>query len=151
MEEVNKIVIDDLNRLITICIDGKEGYQEAAVNADSAVLRSMFAGYSAERAGFAEQLKEEVIKLGGNPEPNHGPFGSLHRAWMDVKAALSARDNKAVLGACIIGEQEAIRAYSAILKKNQVAPQIRALLNEQRSNIEETSDKLEGVFETIES
>jgi uncharacterized protein (TIGR02284 family) len=151
MEEINKIVIDDLNHLITICTDGKYGYQEAAEDADSAVLRAMFAGYSAERAEFSEQLKEEVRKLGGNPEGNGGAFGGVHRAWMDVKAALSAKDNKAVLGACIAGEQEAIKAYSTILKKNQVDAETRAILNQQRSNIEETLNKVEGLYEMIES
>lgn len=151
MEQVNKIVIDDLNHLITICTDEKDGYQEAAGDADSAMLRSMFAGYSAERAEFSEQLKAEVRKLGGNPRNNGGPFGTVHRAWMDVKAALSARDNKAVLGACITGEREAIKAYSAVLKKNLVAPETRAVLNQQRSTIEETLNTVEGLFETIES
>ena len=151
MEEVNKIVIDDLNHLITICTDGKDGYQEAAEDADSAVLRSMFAGYSAERAEFSEKLKEEVRKLGGNPDRNGSPFGGVHKAWIDVKTALSARDSKAGLSACITGEQEAIKAYSAVLKKNQVAAETRSILNQQRSNIEETLNKVEGLFETIES
>lgn len=151
MEEVNKIVIDDLNHLITICTDGKYGYRDAAEDADSAVLRAMFAGYSAERAEFSEQLKEEVRKLGGNPNHNGGPFGEVHRAWMDIKTALSAKDSKAVLGACITGEKAAIKAYSNVLKKNQVAAEIRAILNQQRSNIEETLNKVEGLYDTIES
>jgi uncharacterized protein (TIGR02284 family) len=151
MEEVNKSVIDDLNYLITICNDGKYGYQEAAEDADSAVLRAMFAGYSAERAEFSEQLIVEVQKLGGNPDRNGGPFGGVHRAWMNVKTALSAKDSRAVLAACITGEQAAIKAYSAVLKKNQVAAETRALLNQQRSNIEETLNTVEGLYDTIES
>ena len=151
MEEVNKIVIDDLNHLITICTDGKYGYQEAAEDADSAVLRAMFAGYSAERAEFSEQLKEEVRRLGGNPDRVSGPFGGVHKAWIDVKTALTAKDSKAVLGACITGEQEAIKAYSNVLKKNQVDTETRAILNQQRSTIEETLNKVEGLYDTIES
>jgi uncharacterized protein (TIGR02284 family) len=151
MEEVDKIVIDDLNQLVTICNDGKYGYQAAAEDADSAVLRAMFAGYSTERARFSEQLSAEIQNLGGNPDQGGGPFAAINRAWTDLKTAIAAKDNKAVLGACISGEQAAIKAYTAVLKKNQVSREIRGILNQQRSSIEETLSKVESLYETIES
>ena len=151
MEDVNKKLIDDLNHLVTICNDGKYGYETAAEDADSAALRAMFSEYSAERAEFTEQLKSEIRKFGGDPDHGGGPIGAIHRAWIDVKTALSSKDNKAVLGACITGEKAAVNAYSDVLQKNQLPAETRALLNEQRRNIEETLYKVESLHETIES
>jgi len=151
MEHINKELIDGLNHLVTICMDGKYGYEVAAEDADSAALRAMFSGYSAERALFSQQLKAEIKKFGGDPEHGGGPLGAIHRAWIDVKTALSSKDNKAVLGACITGEKAAVNAYNDVLKKNELPAETRALLNEQRRNIEEALNKVEGLHDMIES
>lgn len=151
MEHINKELIDGLNHLITICNDGKYGYEVAAEDADSAALRDMFSGYSAERAEFSQQLKAEIKKFGGEPDHGGGPLGAIHRAWIDVKTALSSKDNKAVLGACITGEKAAVNAYNDVLKKNELPVETRALLNEQRRNIEEALNKVEGLHDMIES
>lgn len=151
MEDVNKKLIDDLNHLVTICNDGKYGYETAAEEADSAALRAMFSGYSAERAEFTQQLESEIRKFGGDSDHGGGPIGAIHRAWMDVKTALTSKDNKAVLGACITGEKAAVNAYSDVLEKNQLPSDTRALLNQQRRSIEETLYKVESLHDTIES
>ena len=151
MEDLNKRLIDGLNHLVTICNDGKYGYETAAEDADSAALRAMFKGYSQERAEFTQQLNEEIRKLGGNPNQGGGPLGAIHRTWMDVKTALSSKDNKAVLGACITGEKAAVNAYSDVLENNEWPADTRALLNQQRRSIEETLNKVEGLHDTIES
>jgi uncharacterized protein (TIGR02284 family) len=151
MEDLNKQLIDDLNHLITICNDGKYGYETAAEDADSAALRAMFSGFSAERSEYSQQLKAEIRKLGGDANHGGGPLGAIHRAWIDVKTALTSKDNRAVLGACITGEKAAVKAYNSVLKNNELPAETRALLNEQRRNIEEALNKVEGLHETIES
>jgi uncharacterized protein (TIGR02284 family) len=151
MEDLNNKLIDDLNHLITICNDGKQGYETAAEDADSAALRAMFSGYSAERAEFVQQLKTEIKKAGGDPDHGGGPLGAIHRAWIDVKSALTSKDNKAVLGACITGEQAAVNAYNEFLENNTLLAETRAILNQQRRNIEEALNKVEGLHEMIES
>ena len=151
MENLNEKLIDDLNSLIIINIDGKNGYETASEDAASAALRSTFSAYSKERAEFAQQLKTEIIKMGGNLENGAEPSDEVSRAWLDVKTALSSRDNKVVLNACIVGEKAAVKAYDAVLKNNELPPKIRAVLNNQRRNIEEALDEVEGLFEMIES
>ena len=151
MDNSHRRLINDLNHLITICNDGKHGYKTAASDADSSALRAMFSEYSAEREVFSEQLNEEIRKAGGNPEHDGGPLGAFHRAWIDVKAALSSKDNKAVLGACITGENAAVNAYNNVLENNELPADTRAILNKQRRIIEEALDRVEGLHETIES
>jgi uncharacterized protein (TIGR02284 family) len=111
----------------------------------------MFSAYSAERAEFSEQLKAEVKNAGGKPDHGGGPLGAVHRAWIDVKTALSSKDNKAILGACITGERAAFNAYCDVLENNNLPTETRAILNLQRRNIEEALNKVEGLHEMIES
>ena len=151
MENLNEKLIDDLNSLIIINIDGKNGYDTASEDATSAALRFTFSAYSKERSEFAQQLKTEIINMGGSLENGAEPSDEVSRAWLDVKTALSSKDNKVVLEACIVGEKAAVKGYDAVLKNNELPPKIKAVLNDQRRNIEEALDEVEGLFEMIES
>ncbi|WP_026897217.1 ferritin-like domain-containing protein [Daejeonella oryzae] len=151
MENTNEKLIDDLNHLLTICNDGKYGYETAAEDADSAALKGMFLAYSLQRADFANVLRQEITKAGGDPDKGGGPLGAIHRAWIDVKSALSSKDNKAVLGACVTGEKAAVSAYNGVLENIGLHSELRSVLNEQRRNVEEALTKVEGLHNTIES
>ena len=149
MENYNKELVDQLNHLITICNDGKYGYETAAQDAESHLLKVMFLTNSVERTHFVNVLHEEVRKAGGNPEEGGGPLGAIHRAWIDVKTALSTKDDKAVLGACITGERAALNAYDDVLEKNYLSAYLRNVLTDQRFNIEEILNKVEAMHEKI--
>lgn len=150
MENANEKIIDHLNHLITICNDGKYGYETAAEDADSAALRSTFIAHSTERRQFADALKAEVIKLGGDPDKGGGPVGALHRAWIDVKTALSSDDNKAVLSACMTGDTAAVNAYDEVLNDTVIPAELRVILNNQRREVEDALREITVLHNTIE-
>lgn len=147
--EVNERLVDNLNHLISICNDGKYGYETAAEDADSPELKSIFMGYSAQRAGYVTELKQFVRSAGGDPDKGGGPLGALHRAWIDVKSALSSKDNKAVLGACITGEEAAVKAYDEVLNETNTPSNIRDILMRQRTGIQEALNKVQSLHNTV--
>lgn len=150
--ENNEKVVDHLNHLIEICNDGKYGYETAADDAESSELKSMFMGYSSQRAQYVSELKQQVRALGEDPDKGGGPLGALHRAWIDVKSALSSKDNKAVLGACITGEKAAVEAYDDAINDADIMPvNIRQMLITQRSGIQEALNKVTSLHQTVNS
>ncbi|MDB5119237.1 MAG: hypothetical protein JWN56_455 [Sphingobacteriales bacterium] len=151
MENSNKELVKHLNHLVTICKDGVYGYQNAAEDADSEALKAMFMEYSNQRETAISQLNREIRKLGGSTDEGGGPLGAMHRAWMDLKAALSTKDNKAVLGACLTGERAAINAYNDVLAENYLPIELRSLLAEQRLDIQDALYQIETLHQTIES
>lgn len=115
-------------------------------------LKSMFMGYSAQRSEYTNELKQHIRAEGSNPDKGGGPLGALHRAWIDVKAALSSKDNKAVLGACITGENAAISAYDEVINdSNNLPVTIREMLITQRSGVQEALNKVRSLHETVNS
>lgn len=150
--ENNEKMIDHLNHLVSICNDGKFGYETAAEDAGSSELRSMFMGYSSERAEYASQLKQQIRTLGGDPDKGGGPLGALHRAWIDVKSALTSKDNKAVLGACITGEKAAVEAYDDVINDVDNLPvNVRQMLITHRRGIQEALNKVMSLHQTVNS
>lgn len=150
MENDGQKLIDHLNHLITICNDGKYGYETAAEDAGSAALRSTFIAHSTERGQFADALKAEVIKLGGIPDEGGGPVGALHRAWIDVKTALTSNDNKTVLSACMTGDTAALNAYDEVLNDPVLTPELRVMLLNQRREVEDALRETTVLHNTIE-
>ncbi|MGH9819541.1 MAG: ferritin-like domain-containing protein [Pyrinomonadaceae bacterium] len=107
----NNEVISSLNKLIETCKDGQEGFKMAAEGVERSDLKSFFYEYSQQRSQFAGELQTLVQTLGGDPE-NSGSFsGALHRGWMNLRSAVTGKDELAILNECERGEDSAKNAY----------------------------------------
>ncbi len=107
----NETVISKLNGLIQIARDGQEGFKDAAEGVERSDLKTTFYEFSQQRAEFTGVLQELVRSLGGDPE-NSGSFsGAIHRGWIDIKSAVTGKDEEAILNECERGEDFAKEAY----------------------------------------
>lgn len=112
----NDEVISTLNGLIETCRDGQEGFKQAAEGVERSDLKTLFYEFSQQRASFVGELQDVVRTLGGDPE-NSGSFaGALHRGWLNIKSAVSGRDEGVVLDECERGEDSAKSAYKNALE-----------------------------------
>lgn len=112
----NDDVIGKLNGLIEICKDGQEGFKSASEGVDRSDLKSAFYEYSQQRSQFAGELQGLVRSLGGDPEQSGSFSGAIHRGWMDIKAAVTGKDEEAILNECERGEDHAKAAYADALE-----------------------------------
>lgn len=112
----NEKTIEVLNTLIQINNDRIEGYESAAKETEERDLKSFFSELSKTSQQCIQELIEEVNKLGGSPTDGTKTTGKFFRVWMDVKAALSGNDRKAILNSCEYGEDVAKDTYENALK-----------------------------------
>ena len=70
----NKDVRSVLEDLIETCKDGQKGYQDAATHVKRGDLKSYFNQQSLERARFAEELRQELTRL-GEPDKSRSLVG----------------------------------------------------------------------------
>src|SRR5437868_105208 len=103
----NDDIVSTLNGLIETCKDGQEGFKSAAEGVERSDLKSLFFEFSQQRAHFAGELQSMVQTLGENPENSGSLAGSLHRGWIDIKSAVTGKDEKAILNECERGEDSA--------------------------------------------
>ena len=109
-------VIATLNGLIQTCRDGQQGFKEAAEGVERSDIKTHFYEWSQQRAEFAGVLQGLVRSLGGDPETEGSFSGALHRGWIDIKSAVTGRDEKAILNECERGEDAAKHAYHDALE-----------------------------------
>jgi uncharacterized protein (TIGR02284 family) len=117
MIQQDEQIISDLKGLINIANDGKEGYLSASETTDNPQLKALFLKFSNEREVYAEELKAHILKHGGtSTNESGGVLGSLHRTWIDVKQALSSKEDSAILSAVETGEKVALEKYEKAME-----------------------------------
>lgn len=137
MEQKYQESIKTYNNLINICADGKKGYEHAAENIDDPTMEMTFRRFAQERAEFMEQLQEQVAMLDAEAEDEGTISGSLHRSWMDIKAALTSGNEESIIKACISGDETAVSEYESALKDTTMPPAARQVVAEQYSKIKQ--------------
>ncbi|MCX2453772.1 PA2169 family four-helix-bundle protein [Pedobacter sp. PLR] len=143
--ETNQEIINDLKGLVDIVNDGKEGYASASEVTDSGELKALFLKYSVQRGDFAIELLEHIAQHGGDSENDQGGIlGALHRTWIDIKQALSSKDDAAILGAIETGEKAAIAKYDKVLEDYGSHLDHIVLLQRQRTGILEALREIES-------
>src|SRR5450432_2447374 len=108
--DVKEIVLV-LNELIQTNKDSEKLFAYATGDVLNVGHKATFARYSRQRAGFARALQSAVLRLGGDPTSNGSAMGAVLQGWMDVKSAVSVREDLAILQEVERGEDVAKRHY----------------------------------------
>lgn len=140
----NDNVISVLNNLIETCKDGQEGFKNASENVNDGSLKSLFYEYSTQRAKFAGELQQEVRSLGGDPENSGSIAATIHRGWMDLMAAISTKEDAAILAECERGEDSAVSNYKDANADN-LPTNIAEIVNRQYAEIKQAHDRIRSL------
>lgn len=152
MENQNKDLIKVLNTLVEINNDRIEGYQKASSETDETDLKALFAAMSAESKKLRMELSDAVTRMGGEPVEGTTTSGKFYRAWMDVKAALTAKDRKAILGSCEFGEDVALQTYESALKNEDLQrSQHQAMVQRHRDELKRSHDQIRNLRDSVEA
>lgn len=133
-----------LNELVEINNDRLEGYETAAEETDAADLKSLFANMRTTSFDNLQELRAEVIRLGGKPEEGTRVTGKFFRVWMDVKAALTGNDRKVILDSCEFGEDKALEAYEHVMEnhRSELSYDQLQMVRSQQSNLQADHDRI---------
>src|SRR5262245_35610089 len=134
-------VIGMLNGLIETCRDGEAGFKAAAEGLQDPQTKSLFQQYSRQRAEMARELQREVRRLGADPEKGGSWSGAAHRGWINIKSAVTGRDDNAIIAEAERGEDSAKRMYEEALE-GPLTTQTLALVREQSMKVHDAHDRV---------
>jgi len=138
-------VISTLNGLIETCKDGQNGFLDASGAVKDLHLKSLFAKFSQQRAHFAGELQQEVIRLGEDPEKKGSVAASIHRGWINLKAAVTGGSESAIIAECERGEDSAKSEYRKALDSGLLPGDIRAIVERQFVEVKATHDQVRSL------
>ena len=128
MSEINHEVIAHLNDLVETCKDEEKGFRDAAsrVGKDGdAELRTLLNLFAQQRTEFGAELKNEVLRRGGEPAESGHVSAAFRRGWADLKSALGSGPDYSdggdyefqILVNCEAGEKAAMENYEHVMKQ----------------------------------
>ncbi|MBU2973227.1 MULTISPECIES: PA2169 family four-helix-bundle protein [Zobellia] len=145
METKYEKLVDQLEEILEKNRDAEKGYKKAAENADSPNLKAYFDNKSRERAQFNNALRTEMIASYDSIDDNSSFTGSIHRAWMDIKALFSADNDESMLEEAIRGDKAAIEEYDEVLDDATLPASIAALIRDQKLKIRTDLNKIKSL------
>lgn len=143
--------IEVLNTLVEINNDRIVGYETASKETNEADLKSLFSNFQQTSQRCKAELVSEVQQLGGKPEEGTRTSGKFYRAWMDIKAALTGKDRKAILNSCEYGEDVAVATYDKVLKDDcdELTTQQRNMVKDQYRLIKADHDRVRNLRDAL--
>jgi uncharacterized protein (TIGR02284 family) len=141
----NDRVISVLNNLIETCKDGQNGFQTAAAGVKRSDVKTLFGQYSQQRAQFAGELQNEVLRLGGDPEKTGSVAATLHRGWLNIKSAVTGEDENAVVAEAERGEDAAVASYKDALADENLPSDVRSIVERQYAQVKDAHDRVRNL------
>lgn len=134
-----------LNSLIETTLDSADGYAEAAKDARSESLISLFRERSTERRQVASTLQQRVRLLGGDPEDDGTVLASAHRMFVNLRTSLTSNDNKAVVDEVERGEDHIKSKFEDAMKDRDVSPDTMSVITEVYASVRNGHDQMRDI------
>ena len=147
----NNDQISTLNSLIETTVDSITGYEDSAQNIDNERLREIFRQRANERQQVVTDLREEVRRLGGEPEDSGSFLGKAHQRFEDLKAAITGRDEKAIINEVERGEDYIKAKFEKALESGNLGAEARQVVERAYQSVRSGHDQISQLKHGMES
>ena len=147
----NNDQISTLNSLIGTTIDSVTGYEDSAQNIDNERFRQIFRERADERQKVVQELRNEVRRLGGNPEESGSFMGKAHQRFEDLKAAITGRDEKSIINEVERGEDYIKGKFEAALESANLGSEARQVVERCYQSVRAGHDQISQLKHAMES
>ena len=135
--EFKKEIANNLNQLLEKNYDAEKGYKDAADKVQNTRMKLFLEEQAQLRYDFGHQIKSEIKAFDGEVDKGGSVKGSMHRAWMDLKSAVSSDKEENVMEEVQRGEQSAIEEYNEVINKSNLPATTKDVLTQQRDKIQQ--------------
>ncbi len=146
-----KTAVAPLNDLYQLVTDSIKGYSESAEKVKTPQLAAFLSKLVVERTQMKHELASTIHRLHPGEDLDEGTLkGDLHRAWINVREALSSSTDHSVLDECARGEAYLTERYSTVMQDKDTPSSVLPLLREQGSKVAVTRSTIEQLGKTIQ-
>ena len=134
-----------LNTLIGTLLDSVEGYRTSAGDVQQGDLAARFTARANEREAAVRALQAAVGAQGGNPEDDGTTMGSVHRAFLGLKEAVTGRDDQAILDEVERGEDYLKGKFEAALGMDDLGAETRSAIGAAWDSVKSGHDEMSAL------
>jgi len=145
MSSTSENIVDTLQELTEFVNDRIEGYETAVKESKNPEYQAYYRKLASQSTDFSNELNTFIRSYGGEMERDTTLKGKFYRQWMDIKSTFTGRDEEAIIGSNIYGEEWAIKAYKDALDNGNLPPEIRQVVERQYQSSLETYNQLKSM------
>ena len=145
MSNPNEHAVKVLNSLIETTLDSANGYKEAAENAENGDLKTLFSERSLKRHKLTGDLQQEVRSFGGEPDDHRSLLGKAHNSFVDLKAAVTGHDTKAIINEVERGEDFIKAKFEKAAADAELPANVRDLVTRAAADIKADHDTVSAL------
>jgi uncharacterized protein (TIGR02284 family) len=139
-----------LNTLIATTLDSVKGYRDSAEESENSTHAQFFREMSEERSRVAADLQAQVRSLGGDPELESSTAGAVHRGWVDLKSAITGRDEQAIVNEVERGEDYIKGKFETAMQDDDLSPAARGAIEKCFESIRKGHDRASQMKHAME-
>ena len=140
-----------INTLLATLTDSINGYRDSAENIAEGNLKQLFLESAEERSSVAEDLRAEVRRLGGDPNDDGSFMGKTHQVFLDLKAAVTGRDDKAIINEVERGEDYLKEKFEAALESDKLIGETRDIVERAFVSVRRGHDRIAEIKHRMEA
>jgi uncharacterized protein (TIGR02284 family) len=144
----NEDLVDALNELVKINNDRIQGFEKAVKDNEDASLDDLFRHMIVQSQEFRSELADHIVRLDGSAVSDATATdlsSKIHRAWIDIKAAVSGKDRDTVLSSVEFGESAAVEAYEDALDDADIPHYIKDVVQQQLTQLRASLEKVKAL------
>ena len=146
MENVKETTVDILSDILKFHNDRIKGYEMAVGDTDDMDLKTLFNQYSEQSVAMVSELSASIERAGGTVPDSSTFLGQIHKAWMELKSALSSNDRYSVLNSVEQGEDAIVDAYKEAVKDDSVVfMSVRTTLIKQQDELMQAHNHIKAL------
>ena len=142
--------IRTVNGLIATTLDSVDGYESAAKDSDDTRFTTRFSSRAAERRRVVSDLQAEVARQGGNPEDDGTTLAGAHRVFLDLKAAVTGKNDKAIVNEVERGEDHIKAKFEEAMRDSDLSAQTQAAINAAWNSVKNGHDEMRDLKHSME-
>ncbi|WBH17855.1 PA2169 family four-helix-bundle protein [Sphingomonas radiodurans] len=143
--------IRTLNGLIATTLDSADGYEAAAKDAETGRFTDRFLARASERRQVVTDLQAEVARQGGNPEDDGTVLAGAHRVFLDLKAAVTGQDDKAIVNEVERGEDHIKAKFESAMQDNELSAATKSAIGSAWGSVKSGHDEMRDLKHSMEA
>ena len=140
-----------LETLTTTLIDSVNGFEEAAKDTDNPRFEQVFRQHAQDRRQAVETLQTEIRRLGGDAPTDGSMMGKTHQTWLDIKAAVTGRDDERIIKSVEAGEDYLKGKFETALESGDLSGESRQAVERAYQSVRSGHDRMSSLKHMTEA
>jgi uncharacterized protein (TIGR02284 family) len=143
----SKQTAETLADLVKINNDRIEGYEKALkdLKPEDSDLRLLFLKAIDQSRAIRIALGNEIQVLGEDIPSGTSGSGSIHRAWLELKATFSGHNRHSILASCEFGEDAIQKAYESALDSEHLPEYLSRTVLEEKQDLKTIHNEIKAL------